>query len=113
MLEKLRNWREWLTVDRVVDLVMDAILLFWEVITSPILIVMRLVRYLLGAYVIGGLKNKITKLIRWLKTKPIWVSFIVAPVAVVILYYTLIFIWLAGEMLKPEMWKEEITDINR
>jgi hypothetical protein len=78
---------------------MDAILLFWEVITSPILIVMRLARYVLGRWVIEGLKNKIKKLIHWLKTKPIWLSFIIGPVAVII--------WLGGEMLRPEIWKQD------
>lgn len=86
---------------------MDAILLFWEVITSPILIVMRLARYVLGRWVIEGLKNKIKKLIHWLKTKPIWVSFIIGPITVIILFYTLVAIWLVGEMLKPEIWKED------
>lgn len=86
---------------------MDAILLFWEVITSPILIVMRLARYVLGRWVVEGLKNKIKKLIHWLKTKPIWVSFIIGPITVIILFYTLVAIWLVGEMLKPEIWKED------
>ena len=81
--------------------------MFWEVITSPILIVMRLARYVLGRWVIGGLKNKIKKLIHWLKTKPIWVSFIIGPITVIILFYTLVAIWLVGEMLKPEIWKED------
>lgn len=99
--------KTWCTVDRCVDLIMDAILLFWEVITSPILIVMRLARYVLGRWVIEGLKNKIKKLIHWLKTKPIWVSFIIGPITVIILFYTLVAIWLVGEMLKPEIWKED------
>lgn len=102
--ERIKNW---CTVDRCVDLIMDAILLFWEVITSPILIVMRLARYVLGRWVIEGLKNKIKKLIHWLKTKPIWVSFIIGPITVIILFYTLVAIWLVGEMLKPEIWKED------
>jgi len=102
--ERIKNW---CTVDRCVDLIMDAILLFWEVITSPILIVMRLARYVLGRWVIEGLKNKIKKLVHWLKNKPIWVSFIIGPVAVIILFYTLVAIWLGGEMLKPEIWKQD------
>jgi hypothetical protein len=103
MLERIRNW---LTVDRIVDLVMDAILLFWEVITSPLLIVMRLVRWALGEYIIGGLKNKIKQLIYWLQKKPWWVSVIVAPIAVTILFYTLVAIWLGSELLNPEWWFE-------
>lgn len=102
--------RKWLTVDRCVDLVMDAILLFWEVITSPVLIVMRLIRWIFGAYIIGGLKNRIKKLIRWLQTKPIWVSIIVVPIALVILFYTLVAIWIGSELLTIESLKEIFSD---
>ncbi len=53
------------------------------------------------------LKKQDKKLIHWLKTKPIWVSFIIGPITVIILFYTLVAIWLGGEMLKPEIWKED------
>lgn len=102
--------KEWVTVDRCVDLVMDAILLFWEVITSPILIVMRLVRWTIGNYVIGGLKNKIKRLIHWLRTKPFWVSLIVVPIAIVVLFYTLVAIWLGSQLLTVEAIKEIFYD---
>tara|TARA_B110000495_G_scaffold197402_1_gene207606 strand:- start:484 stop:789 length:306 start_codon:yes stop_codon:yes gene_type:complete len=95
---------KWWTIDHVVDLVMDLILLFWEVITSPVLIVMRLIRWTLGKYVIEGLKNKIKKLIHWLKTKPIWVTLMILPIAIIILFYIMVAIWLGGEMLKLENW---------
>tara|TARA_R110002167_G_scaffold125274_3_gene305339 strand:+ start:61 stop:366 length:306 start_codon:yes stop_codon:yes gene_type:complete len=95
---------KWWTIDHVVDLVMDLILLFWEVITSPVLIVMRLIRWTLGKYVIEGLKNKIKKLIYWLKTKPIWVTLMILPIAIIILFYIMVAIWLGGEMLKLENW---------
>ena len=45
--------KQWFAVDRCVDIAMDAILLFWEVITSPILIVMRLARYVLGKWAVS------------------------------------------------------------
>jgi hypothetical protein len=35
------------------------------------------------------------------------VSFIIGPITVIILFYTLVAIWLGGEMLKPEIWKED------
>jgi hypothetical protein len=95
---------KWWTIDHVVDLAMDLILLFWEVITSPVLIVMRLIRWTLGKYVIEGLKNKIKKLIYWLKTKPIWVTVMIVPIAIIILFYIMVAIWLGGEMLKLENW---------
>ena len=31
----------------------------------------------------------------------------IGPVAVIILFYTLVAIWLGGEMLKPEIWKQD------
>ena len=104
--------KQWVTVDRCVDIVMDIILLVWEVITSPVLIVMRLVRWTLGKWVIEGLKNKIKRLIHWLRNKPLWVTFIVVPIACIVLFYTLVAIWLGSEMLKPEMWKEDNITID-
>lgn len=105
--------KQWITVDRCVDIAMDAILLFWEVITSPILIVMRLARYVLGKWVIDGVKDKVKRLIHWLQNKPLWVTFIVVPVACIALFYILVAIWLGGEMFKPETWQEDNITIDK
>ena len=47
-----QRFKKWWNVDHVVDLAVDMFLLLFEVITSPILIVMRLVRYVIGEYLL-------------------------------------------------------------
>tara|TARA_B100000212_G_C26988537_1_gene369737 strand:+ start:96 stop:437 length:342 start_codon:yes stop_codon:yes gene_type:complete len=108
-----RKIYKWFNIDRIVDLMVDLILLLFDVITSPVLIVMRLLRWLLANYFLDGIKNKIKKLIYWLKTKPWWVSMIVVPIAVIVLFYVFVFLWLAGELFNPELWREEdVSNIN-
>ena len=50
MLEKIKKrWREWRekwTVDHTIDVIVDITLLLIDVIASPVLIVVRLVRYI-------------------------------------------------------------------
>ena len=59
MREKLRKW---LNVDNIIDATVDLFLILFDVLSSPILIVMRLARYVVGKYMLGGVKNKIKKL---------------------------------------------------
>ena len=94
------------TTDNIVDLAVDLSLILFDVIASPILIVMRLLRWIVGKYMLDGVKNKLKIFINWLKTKPWWVSFILIPIMVIILFYTLVFVWLTGEMFDLENWKE-------
>ena len=49
----------------------DLFLILFDVLSSPILIVMRLLRYVVGKYLMDGVKNKIKKLLHWLQTKPV------------------------------------------
>ena len=58
MREKLRKW---LNVDNIIDATVDLFLILFDVLSSPILIVMRLARYIVGKYMLGGVKNKIKK----------------------------------------------------
>ena len=100
------------TTDNIVDLFVDLALLLFDVITSPILIVMRLARWTVGKYMLDGVKNRIKRLVYWLKQKPWWVSVIVIPISIVILFYVLIFVWLTLEMFDPEIWKEDNITID-
>ena len=59
MREKLRKW---LNVDNIIDATVDLFLILFDVLSSPILIVMRLARYVVGKYMLGGVKNKIKKI---------------------------------------------------
>ena len=64
-----QRFKEWWTIDHVVDLCVDALLLIWEVVSSPILIVVRIIRHFIGDWFVGGLKNIIKKIVRWFANK--------------------------------------------
>ena len=59
-----------LNIDSIVDVSVDLFLILFDVLSSPILIVMRLLRWFVGKYMLDGLKNKIKKLIHWTEGKP-------------------------------------------
>ena len=73
MFERLRSrwkrFKEWWTIDHVVDLCVDALLLIWEVIASPILIVVRVIRHLIGDWFTGGLKKIAKGVVHWFARK--------------------------------------------
>ena len=56
MREKLRKW---FNIDNIIDATVDLFLILFDVLSSPILIVMRLARWVIGNYLLGGVKNKI------------------------------------------------------
>ena len=58
MREKLRKW---FNIDNIIDVTVDLFLILFDVLSSPILIVMRLARWIIGNYMLGGVKNKIKK----------------------------------------------------
>tara|TARA_A100001035_G_C27425511_1_gene339182 strand:- start:23 stop:445 length:423 start_codon:yes stop_codon:yes gene_type:complete len=71
MAQKSRwqRFKEWWTIDHVVDLVVDALLLIWEVIASPVLILVRIIRHFIGDWFVGNLKKIIKSIVRWFKRK--------------------------------------------
>ncbi len=59
--KKWRQFKEWNTVDHWIDLFVDIGLMFFDVLSSPILIVVRFVKYLFSKYV-----NKyIKRFLKW------------------------------------------------
>ena len=64
-----QRFKEWWTIDHVVDICVDALLLIWEVVSSPILIVVRIIRHFIGDWFVGGLKNLIKKIVSWFANK--------------------------------------------
>ena len=85
------------SLDNIVDAAVDIFLVLFDVITSPILIVMRMIRWTVGTYILDGLKNRIKKIIRWVKNKPRWVQVIVIPSLLITTAIILIFIWIFGQ----------------
>jgi len=71
-MEQKSRWqrfKEWWTIDHVVDLCVDALLLLWEVISSPILILVRTIRYFIGDWFTGGLKRIARAIVHWFARK--------------------------------------------
>jgi len=105
-----KRFRKWLNIDHIVDVSVDLFLILFDVLSSPILIVMRLLRYVVGKYLMDGVKNKIKKLLHWLKNKPRWVSFVVIPVLLVIVAHLLVLMWIFGQAFGEfimEEWGDE------
>ncbi len=92
-----QRFKKWANIDHIVDLSVDLFLILFDVLSSPILIVMRLLRYVIGKYLLDGVKNKIKRLLRWLKTKPRWVSFVIIPLLLIFVAHLLVLMWIFGE----------------
>ena len=67
--ERWQKFKDWWTVDHVVDLLVDAALLFYDVIASPVLIIVRTVRYFIGEWVVNKIKNGIKRIIHYFQRK--------------------------------------------
>tara|TARA_Y100001934_G_C11787431_1_gene511092 strand:- start:151 stop:483 length:333 start_codon:yes stop_codon:yes gene_type:complete len=105
-----KRFRKWLNIDHIVDVSVDLFLILFDVLSSPILIVMRLLRYVVGKYLMDGVKNRIKQLLHWLKTKPRWVSFVAIPVLLVIVAHLLVLMWIFGQAFGEfimEEWGDE------
>ena len=54
---KYKQFKEWNTVDHWIDLIVDIGLIAFDVLSSPILIVVRFFRYFMNTWVNGYIKN--------------------------------------------------------
>ena len=61
---KWQRFKEWSTVDHWIDLFVDVGLIAFDVLSSPILIVMRVVRWFLNEFVLGHIKRFIKFIVR-------------------------------------------------
>ena len=60
-----QRWRKAMTADNIVDFSVDIFLIVFDVLSSPILIVMRVVRWMLAKFVNQHVKNFIKKIVHW------------------------------------------------
>ena len=60
-----QRWRKAMTADNIVDFSVDIFLIVFDVLSSPILIVMRVVRWMLAKFVNQLVKNFIKKIVHW------------------------------------------------
>jgi hypothetical protein len=59
------RWRKAMTADNMVDLSVDIFLIVFDVLSSPILIVMRVVRWILAKFINEHVKNFIKSIVHW------------------------------------------------
>ena len=59
------RWRKACTADNIVDLSVDCFLLFFEVLSSPILIVMRAVRWFINKFFVDRIKALVKRIVHW------------------------------------------------
>ena len=59
------RWRKACTADNIVDFSVDVFLIVFDVLSSPILIVMRIVRWLLAKFVNQHVKSFIKRIVHW------------------------------------------------
>jgi hypothetical protein len=110
--QKLRNW---CNIDNIVDASVDLFLILFDVLSSPILIVMRLIRYIVGKYMLGGVRNKIKKVAHWTEGKHIIVQIGVWILIVCVAGIVLTFMWLFGTAFGEfimEEWGHQALDLD-
>jgi len=110
--ERLRNW---LNLDNIVDASVDLFLILFDVLSSPILIVMRLARWFIGNYLLGGVKNKIKKVAHWTDGKHIIIKILIWLLIICVGIIILTLMWLFGTAFGEfimEEWGHQALDIN-
>ena len=100
------RWKKACTADNIVDLSVDCFLLFFEVLSSPILIVMRAVRWFINKYLVDKLKNLVKKIVHWFMDNRVkrlkkgqnvfryyWWLWLLSPIILIALIIGSILIW--------------------
>jgi hypothetical protein len=100
----IERWRKAMTADNIVDFSVDVFLIVFDVLSSPILIVMRVIRWLLAKFVNQHVKNFIKRIVHWfLDQRKIrlargqnifryyWYLWLLSPVILIILMLLLAF----------------------
>lgn len=101
-----KKFKKWFNVDHIVDLSVDLFLILFDVLTSPILIVMRLVRFTLSNFFSDSIKKYIKRTIHWIQGQPRWGKAILIPITIiVILIVMLLFVFF--EMFFDVLEEEE------
>tara|TARA_R110002124_G_scaffold279979_2_gene452934 strand:+ start:2418 stop:2741 length:324 start_codon:yes stop_codon:yes gene_type:complete len=105
-----QRFRKWLNIDHIVDLAVDLFLILFDVLSSPILIVMRLLRWTVGKFMLDGLKGKIKRLLHWTKGKHPLIQIWIWTMTICIVGVLLVLMWIFGQAfgeLVTEAWGKE------
>ena len=60
------RWRKAMTADNIVDFSVDMFLILFDVLSSPILIVMRLVRWVINKFFAQHIKSFFKRIVHWI-----------------------------------------------
>lgn len=91
-----KRWHEWRakwTVDHTIDVIVDVTLLLIDVIASPVLIVVRLVRYVFGEWIADRLKWTIKAIVHWWQRQHPVVKRLIVVIFLLALPFLLIILW--------------------
>ena len=104
--------KKWCTIDHVVDLSVDILLMIWDVITSPILIIARVLRHFVGEWFTDKIKAGVRWIAHWFERKreyrlehghgifrTYWFLIIASPILVIGIGTGLTFLWMGAELL--------------
>ena len=99
MLKKFKQWRERWTVDHSVDVAVDLVLLLIDVIASPVLIIVRLIRYVIGDYIVNKIKSVIKIAIHWWEKRSKPVRRLLLVLFLIVLPFVLITVYFFTEIV--------------
>ena len=117
------RWRKACTADNIVDLSVDCFLLFFEVLSSPILIVMRAVRWFINKFLVDKLKNVVKRIVHWFMDNRVkrlakgqnvfryyWWLWLLSPIILVTLMLGIAMIYglVTGLNIGFEIWEKAI-----
>ena len=119
------RWRKACTADNIVDLSVDCFLLFFEVLSSPILIVMRAVRWVINKFFVDRLKNIVKRIVHWFMDNRVkrlakgqnifryyWWLWLLSPVMLILLMLgiSLIYGLATGINIGFEIWETDVKN---
>lgn len=110
--------KKWCTIDHVVDLCVDLLLMVWDVISNPVLIVMRILRHFVGEWFTDRIKGFFRWIAHWVERKrayrlehgygilrTYWLQIILSPFVAILLWLGSMLIY--GMTLGYEEIKQE------
>ena len=117
------RWKKACTADNIVDLSVDCFLLFFEVLSSPILIVMRAVRWFINKFLVDKLKSVVKRTVHWFMENRVkrlakgqnvfryyWWLWLLSPIiiATLILGIAMIYGLVTGLNIGFEIWEKDL-----
>ena len=119
------RWRKACTADNIVDFSVDVFLIFFDVLSSPILIVMRLVRWVINKFFVKHIKNFLKRIVHWFMDNKVkrlakgqnifryyWWLWLLSPILLIslMLVISLIYGLATGINLGFEIWETDVKN---